>query len=158
MQNTELNYFSHLLVKAKIKCCWGFRGESRLTQPRTLGLNWVLTEKEQLLHWNKCVEMKPSQVLLVFVVLMLSLWCWSKHLVYASFIYINSRLCTTNLYIYLSVWCLLLMHFCSSFLFLWCLFFLFNNSNKLIFHFISPWACLHSLYLSIFADFATLHS
>lgn len=69
---------------------------------KTLGLNWVLTEKEQLLHWNKCVETKPSQVLLVFFVLTLSLLCWSEHLVYASFLYINSRLCSTDLYIYIS--------------------------------------------------------
>lgn len=41
MQNTELNYFSHLLVKTKIKCCWGFRGESRLTQPRTNEDSWI---------------------------------------------------------------------------------------------------------------------
>lgn len=28
---------------------------------KTFGLNSVLTEKEQLLHWNKCVETKPSK-------------------------------------------------------------------------------------------------
>lgn len=41
VQNTELNHASHLLVKTKIKQCWGLRGESRLTQPRTNKDFWI---------------------------------------------------------------------------------------------------------------------